>query len=126
MLWGMSRDARILAEHYYTGSSRVLSDDLAALGRNPQGVAMYSPMLVALMRPVCSSSPRDWQELATPCPEADAWYVHLLAGELSLALKLGNRLPEFPLLCFQRGARSCVIHRHRWMQTLRRGSLFFQ
>lgn len=122
MLSGMSRDARILAARYYAGSPRDLAADVAALSRNPQGVVLYSPQLVALMKPVLSRRPREWQELDTPCPQADAWYVHLLAGKLELALNLGHLLPELPLLCFQRGSRSSVIHRHRWLQTLRRGN----
>lgn len=118
----MSRDARVLAAHYYAGSPRRLAADMAALSRNPQGIIMYTPQLVVLMKPVLSGRPQEWQELDTPSPGADAWYVHLLAGELHLALTLGHLLPELPLLCFQRGSRSSIIHRHRWLQTLQRGN----
>lgn len=117
----MSRDARVLAARYYAGSCRALPRDLAALSTNPQGVVLFSPRLVALMRPVRSDRPGDWQELALPCPEADAWYVHLLAGDLGLALRLAGLLPPLPLLCFQRGSRSSRIHRCRWDDALRHG-----
>lgn len=121
----MSKDARELAARYYEGSGRSMAADVAALSRNPRGIIMSTPRLFVLMRPVCSHRPESWAEhLAQDEPEADAWYVHLLVGDLQLALQLGHTLPPLPRLCFQRGTRSGRPHRHNWRRALRhRGTL---
>ena len=119
---GMSKDARELAARYYAGSGRSMAADVAALCRNPRGIVMSTPRLFALMRPVCSHRPESWAEhLAQDEPAADAWYVHLLVGDLQLARQLGHTLPPLPLLCFQRGSRSGRPHRHSWRRALRHG-----
>lgn len=96
-----------------------MAADVAALSRNPRGVVIVTPRLFALLRPVCSRRPESWADhLEQDVPFADAWYVHLLAGDLRLALQLARTLPELPLLCFQRGVRSGRPHRHRWRRVL--------
>ena len=114
MLAAMSPDARRSASLYYAGSGRSLTADLAALAANPSGVIVWLPQLVALMKPVNHTCPERWQALAESPAGADAWFVHLLTGELSLARQMGVRLPRLPWLCFQRGARSATLHRWRW------------
>lgn len=115
----MSKDARELAALYYAGSGRSLAADVAALCRNPRGIVMSTPRLFALMRPVCSRRPESWAEhLSLDISAADAWYVHLLAGDLQLAFQLGHTLPPLPLLCFQRGSRSGRPHRLSWRRVL--------
>ena len=64
------------------------------------------------------------QHLSLDIPAADAWYVHLLTGDLQLALQLGSTLPSLPLLCFQRGRRSARLHRHSWRRVLNSNLLF--
>lgn len=122
----MSKDARELAALYYAGSGRSLAADVAALSRNPRGIIMSTPRLFALMRPVCSRRPDGWaKHLAQDDPAADAWYVHLLAGDLRLALQLGQTLSPLPLICFQRWERTGVRpHRHSWWRMLRVNPLF--
>ena len=121
----MSKDARELAALYYAGSGRSLAADVAALSLNPRGIIIITPRLFALMRPVCSRRPESWAEhLSLDIPAADAWYVHLLAGDLQLALQLGSTLPSLPLLCFQRGRRSARLHRHSWRRVLNSNLLF--
>ncbi len=110
----MSTDARSTARRYYEGSGRSLGADVAALAANPQGVIVWHPQLVALMKPVEAACPQDWEQLACPVPGADAWYVHLLVGDLALARALGAGLPALRWLCFQRGARSSTLHRWSW------------
>lgn len=108
-------DARESASLYYAGSGRSLEADVDALIRNPRGIVMSTPRLFVLMRPVCSSRPSTWSKrLDLDDPEADAWYVHLLAGELDLALRFAQMLPPLPLLCFLRGSRSGRPHRIAW------------
>ncbi len=110
----MSRDARSLARSYYEGSGYCLEADMAALAANPQGVVVFLPRLVALMKPVELACPHCWQQLAEAVPGADAWYVHLLVGDLAWARQIGQGLPVYRWLCFQRGVRSAALHRWSW------------
>ncbi len=114
----MSTDARSLARSYYAGSGRSLEDDMAALSGNPQGVVVFLPRLVALMAPVDHARPMDWLALSSSPQGADAWYIHLLAGDLALARQLGSGLAAYPWLCFQRGARGATLHRWRWSRVV--------
>ena len=114
MLPLMSTDARCSARRYYAGSGRSLATDLAAFAANPRGVIVFLPQLVALMKPVELARPEAWQQLVHSPERADAWYIHLLAGDLGLARALGRLLAPLPWLCFQRGARSPRLHCRRW------------
>ena len=109
-----SRDARLLAQSYYEGSGRRFEDDLIALALSPAGVAVCTPRLVALMKAVRSDSdPLLWMdgpEDETP----DAWYIHLLAGDLDLAFAWARGLPPLRYFCFQRGLRSERYHILPW------------
>lgn len=110
----MNTDARVQAQQYYQSAGRDMAADLEALRQHPQGVVLMMPQLVALMKPVVSTAPATWQELALPTPGADAWYVHLLVGNLALARQLAVALPPLRWLCFQRGLRSPRPHRLAW------------
>ncbi len=110
----MSTDARCTARQYYEGSGRSLGADMKALAENPQGVVVFLPRLVVLMKPVESSCPQDWLALADSPSRADAWYVHLLVGDLAWARQVGRGLPVHRWLCFQRGARNATPHRRSW------------
>ncbi len=110
----MSSDARDGARRYYEGSGRSMVADLAALAANPRAVVVLLPSLVALLKPVRHDRPQDWDALAHSPDGADAWYVHLLVGDLGLARRLGAGLACLPWLCFQRGARHARIHRRPW------------
>ncbi len=114
----MSPDARDRARCYYDGSGRSLAADLAALADNPLGVVVFMPRLVALLKPVCHESPQEWEQLRYSPAGADAWYVHLLVGELGLARRLGAGLARYPWLCFQRGARNACLHRWHWKRVV--------
>ncbi len=87
---------------------------MAALAANPRGVVVLMPQLVVLMKPAELCRPERWLELGHSPAAADAWYVHLLAGDLGLARALGRLLEPLPWLCFQRGARSPRLHCRRW------------
>lgn len=114
MLHGMSTDARTNAQFYYTFAGRDVVADVCRLLQNPQGVFLYTPDLVVLMKPVDSRKPQDWEKLEESPPDADAWYVHLLVGRLALARKLAWLLPAYRYLCFERGMRSRKAHRCSW------------
>lgn len=120
ILPGMKNDARSYAEQYYAGSDRSQEADLAALAHNPYGVALLCPALVALLQP-CSvewSEPwRHWGQ-AIPPGQADAWYVHLLVGELAVARRLAAMLPPLPWVVFQRGTRGPALRRYPWQRFL--------
>lgn len=110
----MNTDARAQAAAYYRAAGRDMEADLRALRQNPQGVVLLMPRLVVLMKPTLSDAPARWQELHH-CPAgADAWYVHLLVGDLKLAQQLAGALPPLRWLCFQRGLRSTAPHRLDW------------
>lgn len=118
MVQGMDTDARATARSYYAGSCRSLQADMAALAMLPGGVALYTPRLVALLRPVHSSAPELWEQLSCPTAGADAWYVHLLAGDLAWARRLARSLPPLPRLCFRRGLRGPQPHVLPWHRFL--------
>ena len=92
----MNADARTQAWEYYKAAGRQMDADLEALATHPQGVILLMPRLVVLMKPVLSSAPELWPQLEHVFPAADAWYVHLLAGDLRLARQLATALPPRP------------------------------
>ncbi len=110
----MSSDARNTARRYYAGSGYSLAADMSALAANPQGVVIFLPRLVVLAKPVEHDHPEQWLDLGSSPPGADAWYVHLLAGELAHVRPIVRSLPAYPWLCFQRGLRHEAIHRWSW------------
>ncbi len=114
----MSTDSRTEAYLYYRDSGRNLIDDVNALLCNPRGVLVFTPELVVLMKPVLLQEELLWGELADNPADADAWYVHLLAGNVALARRLAATLPPLEWLCFQRGRRSNQPHIYRWEQLL--------
>lgn len=115
----MSTDARTEAISYYAQSARNLADDMKALHENPEGVVVWLPQLVVMMKPARRDSPEGWEDLSTTQPGADGWYVHLLTGEVALARELGLLLPELPWLLFQRGQRDEKIHCRSWCRVVR-------
>lgn len=114
----MSTDSRTEAYLYYRDSGRNLIDDVNTLLSNPRGVLVFTPELVVLMKPVLLQEELLWGELADNPADADAWYVHLLAGNVALARRLAATLPPLEWLCFQRGRRSNQPHIYRWEQLL--------
>ena len=119
----MNTDARLLALRYYRHSGRKLPEDVEALSANPQGVVVWLPRLVVLMKAADSRQPERWQELAENPLLADGWYIHLLVGELPLARRLACEVPPRTWACFQRGLRSAAPHRLRWNRLLSRSPL---
>ena len=110
----MNTDARTRAWEYYQAAGRNMDADLAALAEHPQGVVLFMPQLVVLMKPVQSNTPDLWQELKHCPADPDGWYVHLLVGDLQLAARLAAALPQRQWLCFHRGLRSMAPHRLPW------------
>lgn len=115
----MNADARDRAWEYYQAAGRDMNADLAALAAHPQGIVLLTPWLVVLMKPVCSTAPEQWTELSLVFPAADAWYIHLLVGDLRQARSMAAALPQLHWLCFQRGLRTPVPHRYPWQAFLR-------
>lgn len=89
----MKPDARVQAQQYYLAAGRDMEADLAALAAHPQGVVLMMPQLVALMKPVQSTEPHLWPLLEHVFHAADAWYVHLLVGDLGIARHMATALP---------------------------------
>lgn len=114
MLLCMNTDARMTALRYYACSGRNAAEDVAALMHNPQGVFLFTPDLVVMMKPADSKNPAEWGKLEESPSAPDGWYVHLLCGKLQLARKLAWMLPAYRWVCFQRGARNARTHRMRW------------
>ena len=110
----MNTDARAGAAAYYRAAGRDMEQDLDALAAHPQGVVLLMPQLVVLMKPTLSHEPALWPQLELVHPCADAWYVHLLVGNLGLARRMAGALPPLRWLCFQRGRRSPQPHRLAW------------
>lgn len=114
----MNTDARARARQYYHAAGRQMEPDLEALRQHPQGVVLMMPQLVALLKPVAAQNADHWQQLEQVTPHPDAWYVHLLVGDLRLARQLARALPPLQWLCFQRGLRSPRPHRLPWLRIL--------
>lgn len=110
----MNADARARAREYYRNTGRSLEADLAALAEHPGGVVLMMPQLVVLMKPVLHTQPELWPQLEHIAPEPDAWYIHLLVGNLALARRLAAAQEPRAWLCFQRGLRSTAPHCRPW------------
>lgn len=118
MVLGMDTDARETARRYYSRSCRSCEADLAALLSNPAAFVCWAPRLVVLAKPVLLRRPAEWERLEHSPAAADAWYVHLLAGDVSRARRLACDLPPLRWLCFQRGSRNERLHAFRWRRIL--------
>lgn len=118
----MNTDAITTAQRYYAWAGRDFAADAHALARNPQGVLLYTPRLVVMMKPADSRQPQDWAQLTHSPQQADAWYVHLLVGQLSLAGQLAHLVPAYRWVCFQRGRRNTRPHRLPWVRILSHNS----
>lgn len=114
----MSTDAVTAAKKYYAAAGRDWVAEVSTLAENPCGVVLICPALVVLMKPVDSTRPQDWETLGKSPAGADAWYVHLLAGDVAMARQLAWLLPAYPWVCFQRGQRSARPHRRPWARLL--------
>ena len=115
----MNTDARAIALRYYHLAGRDPHADFRALAQNPQGVFLFSPSLVVLMKPVHSHRPQEWGRLESSPHTADGWYVHLLVGNLQQARTLAPLLPVLPWVCFQRGRRNARPHVWPWLRVCR-------
>lgn len=114
----MSTDSRSEACRYYHESDRNLEADVQALISNPRGILVFTPKLVVLMKPVLLQEEHLWGELADNPPKADAWYVHLMVGNVAMALQMASALPPLEWLCFQRGHRNNRPHIYHWEHLL--------
>ncbi len=115
MLAYMSRDARQLAREYYDRHDRDIQQDMQRLSGNSRAFIIWMPQLITLAVPVNHQHPETWTSLALTSPQdSDAWYVHLLIGDLALARELARQAEALPYLCFQRGLRSPRPHIHRF------------
>lgn len=114
----MRPDAQEEARRYYRESGRVLEADVESLISNPHGVLVFTPELVVLMKPVLLKEELLWGALADDPPEADAWYVHLLVGNVDQARRMAAQLPPLEWLCFQRGRRNSLPHVYHWSNVL--------
>lgn len=120
MFMCMQQDARKEAYRYYQESGRKLTEDVEKLIGNPRGVLVFTPELVVLMKPVLLGEELLWGDLADDPPEANAWYVHLLVGDVQLARRMSDSVPPLEWLCFQRGRRNSLLHVYRWSSLLHR------
>ena len=123
-LSAMSRDARDTAAAYYAVCRRDMAADLEALGAHPQGIILYMPQLVVLMKAVDSRAPQTWEDLPHLPAEPDAWLLYPMAGDLSMARHLAAALPPLPWGCFFRGLRNKRPHRLPWERLVRGPHLF--
>lgn len=112
----MNRDARELALRYYRHSDRSPAADAETLLVHPQGWVIWAPELVVLMKRVRSDRPETWEELSR-CEEApDAWYIHLLTGDIAMARRIASALPPMRYCCFRRGLRNSRPHTVSWQR----------
>lgn len=118
MLRFMSTDARVIARQYYATYGRNMCSDISALQANPQGVVLFTPFVVAMLKPIRTDEDLLWMDLAQSPPNPDGWYVHLLCGDLSLARLLAYRLRPLRWLIYQRGVRGTGWRRCLWKSLL--------
>ena len=110
----MSNDAIAQTRHYYRTHGRNMDEDMRALLHNPRGVLVYTPDLVVLAKQVRREEELLWGVLDDAPEEADSWYIHLLAGRLSLARQWAAALPKMEWCCFHRGSRNGKPHIVPW------------
>lgn len=122
MIAEQGADARKTARDYYRGSGRNVKDDIAA--HLLKGVVVWTPGLAAMARPVRL----EWGDRRVANPfydergaEYDAWFVHLLCGDLRLASGLAGDMLRFPHIVFQRGLRGSrlrVVEPERFLKRI--------
>ncbi len=114
----MNTDATTTAQQYYAWAGRDFAADAYSLALNPQGVMVYTPQLVVMMKPVDSRQPQEWAELAHSPQQPDAWYVHLLVGDMKTARQMAHLVAAYRWVCFQRGRRNTRLHCLSWARIL--------
>lgn len=76
-------------------------------------VFIWTPELVLIAKPVDTRFDyKAWSKEIFL--EPDAWYVHLLCGNLKLAIQMMQHVNPLPYVVFQRGMRSNKIHKLDW------------
>lgn len=63
-----------------------------------------------MMKPVLLREELLWTALEDNPTDADAWYIHLLAGDLKLARRLAEDIAPLEWFCFHRGRRDGRPH----------------
>lgn len=74
MLRFMSTDARVIARQYYATYGRNMCSDISALQANPQGVVLFTPFVVAMLKPIRTDEDLLWMDLAQSPPQS-GWLV---------------------------------------------------
>lgn len=106
-------DAREEVKKYYGESYRSLSDDVYYLIINRQGVVIWTERCCVLARMVDSTKGIEaWEDcLWKPESNPDAWYIHMMAGDVNEAIELAMKEQPLPYVVFQRGLRDERIHK---------------
>lgn len=104
-------DAREEVRLYYKNSFRILSDDVIDLVMNRQGVVVWTENCCLLARMVNSKDKDSWECLWEETEDPDAWYVHLMAGDVKVAMELAKKASPLPFVVFQRGLRDERVHK---------------
>jgi len=118
----MNKDARYHSNKYYQRQGSSLEADFKAISKNPRGVIIWTRALVVIMKPDYLADKSRWHDLAYSPRDADAWYIHLLTGNIALARALIPMLDALPWFCFQRGLRNNKIHRFSWERIIQQKS----
>lgn len=106
-------DAREEVKKYYRESDRFMHDEIEELFINRQGVVVWTENCCILARMVDTSEPVDawsyrlWEVVDNP----DAWYIHVMAGDIKTAIELAKKVNPLPYVVFQRGLRNDKVHR---------------
>lgn len=106
-------DAREEVREYYRDSDRYMHDDIEDLIINKQGAVVWTKNCCILARMVNTSDPVDawsyrlWEVVDNP----DAWYVHVMAGDIKTAMELAKKAQRLPYVVFQRGLRNDKVHK---------------
>lgn len=104
-------DAREKMRKYYAPSFRSLVDDISDLVMNKQGVVVWTENCCLLARMVNSKDKDSWEYLWEETEDPDAWYVHLMAGDVKTAMELAKKARPLPFVVFQRGLRDERVHK---------------
>lgn len=106
-------DAREEVREYYRESERYMHDDIEDLIINKQGAVVWTKNCCILARMVNTNDPVDewsyrlWEVVDNP----DAWYVHVMAGDIKTAMELAKKAQPLPYVVFQRGLRNDKVHK---------------
>ena len=108
----------------YTNGELAFRWEVAECAFDNEAAFVCTPELFVMAWPVRSGRDTGWWREHQPCENPDAWYIHLLCGDLKKALEVLPKLAKpLPYVVFQRGARSHKVHKYKYDKLVKKGGV---